>query len=416
MIPAQAAVGARHLHADGWTVSAIARHLGHDRKTVRIYLAGVRDPGQPRAGTTDTFGPFDAYATRRLRQDPHLSAAALHRELLGLNYAGSYSAFTRSLRQRGLLTECPDCSNDTVPRITQRASLLNHLHRPQGLPIRVAPVFGQTIASFLDQVAVANHLPAAAVLAHLPAWFRQQYRTHDDLNPGKGPRAHRQDADALAALTRNDADALAKTLPALTGRHRDPSTPMRLTVACHRCTARRGLPAVIPVHLPALQRLCPRHRTWLGHTQQIDTTGCPDIVGAARRAARLARRHGSTRVLLAETIARQTIQQCLAHDQYPVVTQRWSVRIDRLATARTRSLSGTGPHAREDLIATATYSNTITLAASLLSPTGSTPPTTAEVDPLARLLGSLPLTTRTADWTVGSPSMTDDHQVSRHSI
>ena len=155
MIPAQAAVQARHLHAGGWTVSAIARHLGHDRKTVRIYLAGVRDPGQPRAGTTDTFGPFDAYATRRLRQDPHLSAAALHRELLGLNYAGSYSAFTRSLRQRGLLTECPDCSNDTVPRITQRASLLNHLHRPQGLPIRVAPVFGQTIASFLDQVAVA---------------------------------------------------------------------------------------------------------------------------------------------------------------------------------------------------------------------------------------------------------------------
>ena len=90
-------------------------------------------------------------------------------------------------------------------------------------------------------------------------------------------------------------------------------------------------------------------------THKIDTTGCPDIVDAARRAARLARRHGSTRVLLAETMARQTIQQCLTHDQYPVVTRRWSVRIDRPATARTRSLSGTGPHAREDLIAAATY-------------------------------------------------------------
>ena len=63
------------------------------------------------------------------------------------------------------------------------------------------------------------------------------------------------------------------------------------------------------------------------------------------------------------------------------MTQRWSVRIDRLTTARTRSLSGTGPHAREDLIAAATYSDTITFAASLLSPTGSTPWTTAEVDP-----------------------------------
>ncbi|HEY6793878.1 MAG TPA: hypothetical protein VI248_04260 [Kineosporiaceae bacterium] len=322
--------------------------------------------GQPRTGTTDAFGPFDAYATRRLRQDPHLSAAALHRELLGLGYTGSYSAFTRSLRQRGLLSECPDCSNDTVPRITQRASLLNHPHRPHGLPIRVAPILGQTLASFLDQVAVANHLPAAALLAHLPVWFRHQYRTHDDLGPGRA-RVHRQDADALAALTRTDADVLTRTLPALAGRHRDQATPMRLTVACHRCTARRGLSAEIPVHLPALQRLCPRHRIWLGHTQQIDTTGCPDILPAARRAARLARSHGATRVLLAETIAHQTIQQHLTQDQYPDVTKRWTTRIDRLATARTRSPSGTEPHAREDLIAAATYSDTITLAARLLS-------------------------------------------------
>ena len=40
MIPAQAAVQARHLHADGWTVSAIARHLDRDRRTIRAYLAG----------------------------------------------------------------------------------------------------------------------------------------------------------------------------------------------------------------------------------------------------------------------------------------------------------------------------------------------------------------------------------------
>ena len=34
------------LHRQGWTISAIARHLGKDRKTVRAYLngreAGVR--------------------------------------------------------------------------------------------------------------------------------------------------------------------------------------------------------------------------------------------------------------------------------------------------------------------------------------------------------------------------------------
>ena len=89
MIP-QAAEQAIALADQGWNVSAIARHLGHDRKTIRIYLNGRREPGQPRAGTTDAlFAPFAGYAARRLRDDPHLRAAALHRELGELGYAGS---------------------------------------------------------------------------------------------------------------------------------------------------------------------------------------------------------------------------------------------------------------------------------------------------------------------------------------
>ena len=33
------------LKARGWSISAIARHTGRDRKTVRGYLAGEREPG-----------------------------------------------------------------------------------------------------------------------------------------------------------------------------------------------------------------------------------------------------------------------------------------------------------------------------------------------------------------------------------
>ncbi len=33
------------LHRQGWTISAIARHTGRDRKTVRAYLTGRRTPG-----------------------------------------------------------------------------------------------------------------------------------------------------------------------------------------------------------------------------------------------------------------------------------------------------------------------------------------------------------------------------------
>ena len=45
----------------GWTISAIARHLGRDRKTVRAYLNGERDAGRAQARPTDPFDPFVDY-------------------------------------------------------------------------------------------------------------------------------------------------------------------------------------------------------------------------------------------------------------------------------------------------------------------------------------------------------------------
>jgi len=39
-------VEAQALYARGWTKSAIARHLGVNRRTVRAYLQGERVPGQ----------------------------------------------------------------------------------------------------------------------------------------------------------------------------------------------------------------------------------------------------------------------------------------------------------------------------------------------------------------------------------
>src|SRR6266508_1990129 len=38
-------VEAAALRAQGWTIAAIARHLGRDRKTIRAYLDGDRTPG-----------------------------------------------------------------------------------------------------------------------------------------------------------------------------------------------------------------------------------------------------------------------------------------------------------------------------------------------------------------------------------
>ncbi|GAA4980070.1 hypothetical protein WHI96_25400 [Pseudonocardia tropica] len=51
-------VDAHALHRRGWTISAIARHLGHDRKTIRAYLNGERVAGQRKRAVPDWFDPF----------------------------------------------------------------------------------------------------------------------------------------------------------------------------------------------------------------------------------------------------------------------------------------------------------------------------------------------------------------------
>ena len=56
----------------GWSISAIARHLGRDRKTVRAYVAGERQPGVRRKAAPDPLEPFIGYLAARFVDDRHL--------------------------------------------------------------------------------------------------------------------------------------------------------------------------------------------------------------------------------------------------------------------------------------------------------------------------------------------------------
>jgi transposase len=94
----------------GWSISAIARHVGRDRKTVRAYLRGDRTPGQRRPAKPDDFEPFVAYVRARFDEDPHLWATTLFDELVGLGFARSYPSFTRQLRARRLRPRCEACA------------------------------------------------------------------------------------------------------------------------------------------------------------------------------------------------------------------------------------------------------------------------------------------------------------------
>ncbi|HYX60186.1 MAG TPA: hypothetical protein VE888_14365 [Streptosporangiaceae bacterium] len=102
-------VEAHALRRRGWPVSAIARHLGHDRKTIRAYLRGEREPGRRASRGPDVMAPFAEYCRIRLADDPHLWASALLDELRELGYQGSYPSLTSAIRAQGLRPHCEPC-------------------------------------------------------------------------------------------------------------------------------------------------------------------------------------------------------------------------------------------------------------------------------------------------------------------
>ena len=100
MLTREEDIDAHALRRQGWTISAIARHLGRDRKTIRAYLADERVAGQRKPAGPDPFEPFTDYVRARLAEDPHLWAVTLFDELVELGYDRSYPTFTRQIRDR----------------------------------------------------------------------------------------------------------------------------------------------------------------------------------------------------------------------------------------------------------------------------------------------------------------------------
>lgn len=98
------------LRTRGWTISAIARHTGRNRRTIRNYLNGTTTPGIRKPTGEDPFEPFVDYTTARLREDPHLWARTLCDELEDLGYTASYQTLTRQIRRRKLRPVCQSCA------------------------------------------------------------------------------------------------------------------------------------------------------------------------------------------------------------------------------------------------------------------------------------------------------------------
>lgn len=102
------------LRKQGWSIRAIARHVGRDPKTVRAYLSGEREVGVRRR-SDDVVDPFDVvepYVRQRLADDPHLRLTVLFGEVKALppGYGRAYQTFTRQVRDRGLRPHCEACA------------------------------------------------------------------------------------------------------------------------------------------------------------------------------------------------------------------------------------------------------------------------------------------------------------------
>ena len=106
-------VEAHALAGRGWSISAIARHLGRDRKTVRAYVAGQRSPGVRRSAVPDPLEPYAPYLAARFDDDPHLWLTALFDEVGQLGYPRSYPNFVRGVRTAGLRPHCEACRGVT---------------------------------------------------------------------------------------------------------------------------------------------------------------------------------------------------------------------------------------------------------------------------------------------------------------
>jgi transposase len=88
----------RNLKERGWSISAIARHTGLDRKTIRRYLLDPDARPGERRSVQKLLDRFGSYVDARLEDNEHIDATVLLRELRELGYEGSYRTLARHLQ------------------------------------------------------------------------------------------------------------------------------------------------------------------------------------------------------------------------------------------------------------------------------------------------------------------------------
>ena len=147
-------VEAHALRERGWSISAIARHLGHDRKTIRGYLNGDRQPGYTAQSPSPTRWRWSRTTSGSASPTTPTSGPAPSTTRSSLSATRcSYPSFVRQIRERR-----PASALRGVPR---REGQRHHRDRPsagRGDPVGLVRATKRAVGG--DRLCAARH-PAA---------------------------------------------------------------------------------------------------------------------------------------------------------------------------------------------------------------------------------------------------------------
>ena len=152
------------LRGQGWSVSAIARHLSRDRKTLRSYLEGRRELGVRRT-PEDSLQRYMPYCRQRLSDAAHLPASDLYAEIVELGYTSGYSTLTRALRKHRLRPLFPPCCHNpgvAPPRRDQQRD--DHVHFTLLRLLNPPPQWGWGTSAYLTVARLSSSGRWRAVL------------------------------------------------------------------------------------------------------------------------------------------------------------------------------------------------------------------------------------------------------------
>nr|WP_051859565.1 transposase [Streptomyces xanthophaeus] len=194
-----------HLRDRGWTISAIARRLGRDRKTVRHYLTTNLDQVLASARERRPNGHinrFKPYLQQRFREG-ETYAAGLFREIRDRGYRGSRVVVTKYIATLRAGTAAPE-PRKPVP--SPRLITTWIMRRPDSLTDSQREQLNRILAACPD-------LATARDLAHEFSAIARERRGHDltgwmarALDQGPQP------VQGFAAFLQNDWDAVVNGL------------------------------------------------------------------------------------------------------------------------------------------------------------------------------------------------------------